>query len=121
MVSQKCPSLVEASPMVQKQTSFPSLLKFVSSCVCFIFLKAFDANASPKARGICPAVGAMSLLTFFSSAKFNQSPFSSTILVAKCAFIWRPALNGSFATSGSAYSCEKNCSIVANPLANIKV
>ncbi len=121
MVSQKCPSLVDASPIVQKQTSFPLLLRFFKCCVCFTFLNVFDAKARPSALGICPAVGAMSLLTFFNSVRFSQSPLLSTILVAKWAFICLPALKGSLATSGSAYNCEKNCSTVANPLANIKV
>ena len=83
MVSQKCPSLVEASPIVLKQISFPLLLNSGNCCKAGIFLNNLDAKARPSALGICPAVGAMSLETFFSDANGNQSPFSSTILVAK--------------------------------------
>ena len=49
-----------------------------------------------NARGICPAVGATSALTFLFWVKESHSPFSFTSCVAKCAFIWRPELNGSF-------------------------
>src|SRR4051812_12967011 len=49
IVSQKCPSLVEASPMVQKQISFPLSDKCVSSCNCGTLRNIFDAKASPNA------------------------------------------------------------------------
>src|SRR5258706_15808645 len=65
MVSQKCPSLVEASPMVQKQTSLPLLLRLVRVCNDDMFRNIFEAKASPRPLGICPAVGATSALTFF--------------------------------------------------------
>ena len=121
MVSQKCPSLVDASPMVQKQISFPLLDKSVSPFNSFTFLKNLLANARPNARGICPPVGAISLEIFFVVASGNHSPFASTIGVAKCAFICLPALKGSWVTSESAYNCAKNCCTVQRPLANIKV
>src|SRR5690348_17820306 len=77
MVSQKCPSEVDASPMVQKQISLPLSVSSVILFNSFSSLKSFEANASPKARGICPAVGAISALTFFNCANGSQLPFRS--------------------------------------------
>src|SRR3954466_10073804 len=77
MVSQNCPSEVDASPMVQKQTSFPlseSPLKASEGEL----RKVLDANANPKPLAIWPAVGAMSDDTFFLFARSSHSPFSST-------------------------------------------
>ena len=63
MASQKCPSEVLASPMVQKQTSLPLLLKCVKASLFFAFLKQLEAKARPRPRIICPAVGAISAET----------------------------------------------------------
>ena len=105
MVSQKCPSDVLASPMVQKQTSFPSLLKPSNAGSRFAFLKNLEPRANPRPLTICPAVGATSADTFKRSASGNQSPLSFTKGVLKCEFIFRPPLYGSFSTS--AYNCAK--------------
>lgn len=61
IASQKMPSLVLASPMVTKHTSFPFLEKFVlflSDSCCRYFL---EAKANPNARAICPPVQETSL------------------------------------------------------------
>ena len=107
--------------MVVKQTSLPLSLKEVCSLNAAAVLNNFDANAKPRALGICPAVGAISLLLFFVLTRSSQSPFLSTFLVAKCAFICLPALNGSLLISGSANNWAKYCSTFAIPAANIKV
>ena len=52
---------------------------------------------------------------------FGDGKEVAQIAVAKCEFICRPELCGSFSVSGSAYSCEKNSSIVAWPLAKARV
>ncbi len=57
MVSKKCPSDVDASPIVPKATSLPVLLKFVVELSSLFFLKYLDARASPNKRGIWLAVG----------------------------------------------------------------
>ena len=105
MVSQKCPSDVLASPIVQKQTSFPSLVKPANAGSGFAFLKNFEPRANPSPLTICPAVGAMSADTFKRSVSGNHSPCSFTNGVLKCEFMFRPPLYGSFSTS--AYNCAK--------------
>ncbi len=92
MVSQKCPSDVLASPMVQKQTSFPSLVNPANAGLGFAFLKNLEPSANPSPLTICPAVGAISEDTLKLSASGNQSPFSFTNGVLKCEFMFRPPL-----------------------------
>src|SRR5687768_1549116 len=102
MDSQNCPSEVEASPIVQKQTSFPLFESSVNWCRDFMFLKLLEAKASPRARVICPPVVEISELMFLRLARSSQLPLPSTNGVAKWEFICRPALKGSCLISGSA-------------------
>src|SRR5215203_1238457 len=108
-VSQNGPSEVDASPIVQKHTSLPLVERSVNCCSSVTSLNFFEARAKPSARGICPAVGAMSATIFFNLASGSHSPSSVTNRVAKCELIWRPPLKGSFSKRGSAYNCAKNC------------
>ena len=83
IVSKNKPSEVDAFPIVPHATSLPLLEKFVKWSKPSTFRKIFDAWASPKSLGICPAVGEMSALEFFCCIRFFQFPFSSNIWVEK--------------------------------------
>src|SRR6476660_8566031 len=83
IVSQKCPSEVEASPTVTKQTSLPLSERSVNCLSSSMVRKDFEARARPSALGIWPAVGAISEEIFFLFARSSHSPFSSTKGVAK--------------------------------------
>src|SRR6185295_461793 len=91
-VSQKCPSLVDASPIVQKQTSLPLSEREVKGNRDSTLRKIFDANAKPRDLGICAAVGAIPAARFRRLTRSRNSPFSSINGVAKCEFICLPAL-----------------------------
>src|SRR6185295_19034239 len=52
IVSQKIPSLVDASPIVVKQTSLPLLDKFGYCFSSSTWRKSFDARANPSERGV---------------------------------------------------------------------
>src|ERR1043166_2293482 len=78
-VSQKCPSLVEASPIVQNTTSFPPLLNFSNpSRSTSTFRYILLACPSPSARPICPAVGEISEEDCGAAVRSFHSPSSSS-------------------------------------------
>ena len=83
IVSQNRPSLVLAFPMVPQATSFPLEDKWLKCSRPSTCLYIFDACASPRSLGICPAVGEMSALEFFSSDRFFQLPSWLMVGVAK--------------------------------------
>src|SRR5437868_10309787 len=78
IVSQNTPSLVDASPIVVKQTSFPLLDKCGNCFNNFTLRNNLEASANPKERGVCPAVGARLEVIFLRLTKSIQSPFLST-------------------------------------------
>ena len=59
------PSEVEASPIVQKQTSSPFVERSANCFNASELRNSFDASASPIVRGIWAAVGAISVDIFF--------------------------------------------------------
>jgi hypothetical protein len=101
------PSDVDASPIVQKQTSLPLLLRSFNSARFGEYRNSFDARAKPMERGICPAVGASPAAIFFWFTKSTQLPFPSTTGVQKWEFICLPPLCGSCDVSGSAYQLRE--------------
>src|SRR5438445_1884735 len=121
-VSQKCASLVAASPMVPKATSLPLTEK--PSCAvrsCGLFRYSFDAYASPSSRGIHPATLDTSAVELGVSIDRVNSPRSSRNLVAKWLPIWRPADAGSESRFVFPYSCAKNARTFDIPVAHMKV
>ena len=72
-----------AFPMVAQDISFPSLENLVSLCRSLLDLYTLEAKASPRALGICPAVGDMSEDMLMRSVCGSQLPLSSSIRVPK--------------------------------------
>src|SRR5699024_12749178 len=91
MVSQNKPSLVLAFPIVPHAISFPLSEKFVLSFTLSTSRYIFEACASHKSLGICPADGEISALLFFSLAKFFQLPSGLTFFVLNLLPISRPS------------------------------
>ena len=69
--------------MVAQDISFPSLENLVSLCRSLLDLYTLEAKASPRALGICPAVGDMSEDMLMRSVCGSQLPLSSSIRVPK--------------------------------------